>query len=543
MDIQAPPVSERIVSNASYGKVNPLTATAEELQDFLTSGSLSSLDLINIYLGQIEQHNKNGLKLNAIISTAPQHLVTEQARLLDAERARGSIRGPLHGIPVVVKDNVMTDSSLGMDTTCGSYALVGAKAPNAPIVDRLLKAGMIIIGKANLSEWAGSKGFGMVTGWSAVGGQTQSPYVRGDYVPGDKVLGHSTPCGSSSGSAVAVAAGFVPVALGTESDGSITQPAGRVSLYAMKVTVGALDTKGTSPQSPITDSLGGMAKSSGDLANFIGAMMEQDYSSYLTKTWAGQKVAFVDPSKWELHPAVCERIEIVREKQISEFLQAVATIRKSGAEVTENVVLPQVDEIAWEGEDALETVWNSYLGSEINSFLNEYTESSVRTVEQLIQWNSDHKDLELPPGKRHHLSETSRLKKPEADNAAAFPGQQQLENTLKSNLTEEKRQEIVSFIRKIAKDDGFDRIFEETGAEVLIGPLDGRIVTVAAAAGYPAGVAPLGYADNYNGRAYGVAIVAKAGDEGKILQAMSAWEETMPRRIPPPQLVNYEASL
>ncbi|KAL6693351.1 amidase signature domain-containing protein [Trichoderma pleuroticola] len=522
MDIQALPTPERIVSNATHGIIDPLTTTAEELQDLLTSGSLTSLDLVDIYLGQIEQHNKNGLKLNAIISTAPQHIVAGQARLLDAERAAGSIRGPLHGIPVVVKDNVMTDSSLGMDTTCGSYALVGAKAPNAPIVNRLLKAGMIIIAKANLSEWAGSKGFGMVTGWSAVGGQTQSPYVRGGYVLGDKILGHSAPCGSSPGSAVAVAAGFAPVAMGTESDGSITQPAGRASLYAMKVTVGVLDTKGTPPQSPITDSLGGMAKSSGDLANFIGAMMEQAYSSYLTKTWAGQKVAFVDPRKWELHPAVCEQIEIVREKQISEFLQAVATIRASGAEVTENVVLPQVDEMAWEGEDALETVWNSYLGGEINSFLNEYTESSVRTVEQLIQWNSDHKDLELPP---------------------AFPGQEQLENTLKINLTEEKRQEIVSFIRKIAKDDGFDRIFEETGAEVLIGPLDGRIVTVAAAAGYPAGVAPLGYADNYNGRAYGVAIVAKAGNEGKILQAMSAWEKTMPRRIPPPQLANYKTSL
>lgn len=211
--------------------------------------------------------------------------------------------------------------------------------------------------------------------------------------------------------------------------------------------------------------------------------------------------------------------------------------------MTKNVVLPQVDEITWAGEDALETVWNSYLGGEMNSFLSEYTESSVRTVEQLVQWNSDHKDLELPPGKRHHLKETSRCKKSETDNAPAFLGQQQLKNTLKSNLTEEKRQEIVSFIRKIAKDDGFDRIFEETGAEVLIGALDERIVTVAAAAGYPAGVAPLGYADNYNGRAYGVVIVAKAGAEGKILQAMSAWEETMPRRIPPPQLVNYKTIL
>ncbi|KAK4061444.1 hypothetical protein Trihar35433_9771 [Trichoderma harzianum] len=502
MDIQALPTLERIISNTSYGVIDPLTTTAEKLQELLTSDRLTSLDLVNIYLRQIEQHNKNSLKLNAIISTAPQHIVAEQARLLDAERATGSIRGPLHGIPVIVKDNVMTDSSLGMDTTCGSYALVGAKAPNAPIVDRLLKAGMIIIAKANLS--AGSKGFGMVTGWSAVGGQTQSPYVRGGYAPGDKILGHSTPCGSSSGSAVAVAAGWEGFSVRNES---------------YRWSIGH---KGDITTISITDSLGGMAKSPGDLANFIGAMMEQDYSSYLTKTWAGQKVAFVDPNMWELHLAVCERIEIIREKQITEFLQAVAIIRESRAEVTENVLLPQVDEIVWEGDDALETVWNSYLGDEINSFLNEYTESLVRTAEELIQWNLDQKDLELPP---------------------AFPGQQQLENTLKSSLTEEKRQEIVSFIRKIAKDDGFDRIFEETGAEVLIGPLDGRIVTVAAAAGYPAGVAPLGYADNFNGRAYGVTIVAKAGDEGKILQAMSAWEETMPRRIPPPQLVNYEASL
>jgi amidase len=117
MDIQAPPTPERIVSNASYGIIDPLTTTAEGPQELLTSGRLTSLDLVNIYLGQIEQHNKKGLKLNAIISTAPQRIIAEQARLLDAERATGSIRGPLHGIPVVVKDNVMTDCSLGMDTT------------------------------------------------------------------------------------------------------------------------------------------------------------------------------------------------------------------------------------------------------------------------------------------------------------------------------------------------------------------------------------------------------------------------------------------
>jgi amidase len=124
-----------------------------------------------------------------------------------------------------------------------------------------------------------------------------------------------------------------------------------------------------------------------------------------------------------------------------------------------------------------------------------------------------------------------------------FPGQQQLENSLKSTLTDETRSQIVSFLRSTAKDNGFDRIFAETGAEVLMGPLDARVVTVAAAAGYPCGVVPLGYADNLNGRAYGMAVVAKSGNEGKILEVMSAWEATLPGRKPPPLLQNFKPGL
>ena len=130
-------------------------------------------------------------------------------------------------------------------------------------------------------------------------------------------MGHSAPAGSSSGSAVSVTAGFAPLSLATESDGSITQPAGRASLYAMKVTVGALSTKRTSPQSPITDSLGGMSKSPVDLALLAGVMMDQDYSSFLTHSWEGQKVAWVDPKLWKLGPGVCEPIESIIEKQVS----------------------------------------------------------------------------------------------------------------------------------------------------------------------------------------------------------------------------------
>ncbi|KAL2064595.1 hypothetical protein VTL71DRAFT_3732 [Oculimacula yallundae] len=483
---------------STVSSINPSRATAEQLLADLQAGRVTSVELVNLYLKQIQAQNKEGLKLNAVISTAPIELISKYANMLDEERAAGNLRGPLHGIPIIVKDNIMTDWELGMGTTCGAEALVNAKARNAPIIDKLLQAGALIIAKANLSV-----SFGIMTGWSAVGGQTQTPYVRGGYKEGDKILGHSTPCGSSSGSAAAVAAGFAPLTIATESDGSVTQPAGRASLYALKVTVGSLSTKRTSPQSPLTDSLGGMAKTANDLALLIGAMTENDYSSFLTKTWAGQRVAFVDPRVWGLHPA------------FSELAVAVNVIRDNGGVVSEGVVLPQVDDISWEGQDALETIWDGDLAHGITSFLEEYESANVRSTEELIKWNEDHRDVALPP---------------------AFPGQQQLEGSVKNTLSAETREQIISFIRRISRDEGFEKIFNETDTDVLMGPLDGRIVTVAVAAGYPCGVVPLGYADDLNGRAYGAVFVVRPGEEGKLLQVMSAWEATMPSRKSPPLL-------
>lgn len=317
----------------AFPKMDLLTTCATDLQKLLAAGEVSSVQLVEQYLAQINDHDRNGLQLHAMISVAPISSLTEKAQLLDNERREGKLRGPFHGIPIVVKDNIMTGPEHGMDTTCGSQALVGAKAKNAPMIESLLKAGMLVIGKTNLSvslslnkpptsklsmqEWSGCKGFPVTAGWSAVAGQTQSPYVKGGYVNGDKILGHSTPCGSSSGSAVAVAAGFAPIALGTESDGSVTQPAGRASLYALKATVGAVSTAGSSPHSPLTDSLGGLAKSSEDLAILTGILMNQNFSGYLTKSWSGLKVAFVDPKLWELDPAVCDHDEKLLAKQVS----------------------------------------------------------------------------------------------------------------------------------------------------------------------------------------------------------------------------------
>ena len=250
-----------------------------------------------------------------------------------------------------------------------------------------------------MKEWAGAKGFGLTTGWSPVGGQTQSPYVRGGVADGEKLLGHSTPAGSSSGSCVAVAAGFSPLSLTTETDGSTTQPAGRASLYGMKVTVGALSTQGTSPLSPLTDSLGSVAKSSRDLASLIGVMMDEDYTHFLTESWQGQRIGFVDPLAWELHPAVCIRNEALQQKQKREIDERISIMETAGARVVDDVVLPQCSNLTWKGEDALETLWNHDYKKAMDTFLSFYHETSIRTMEDVIQFNLEHAELELPPGK------------------------------------------------------------------------------------------------------------------------------------------------
>lgn len=197
-------------------KIDVSTSTAAHLQDLLQAGVVTSAHLVSLYLQQIEKHNKDGLQLRAIISTAPCDRLLKRARNLDMERGHRKDLGPMHGIPIIVKDSILTPS-LGMDTTCGSYALKGVGATrDATIIERLQAAGMLVIAKTNLSEWSNTKQALMTAGWSALGGQTQSPYVRGGVRKDAIFLGHSTPCGSSSGSAAGVAAGFAPVSIGTE---------------------------------------------------------------------------------------------------------------------------------------------------------------------------------------------------------------------------------------------------------------------------------------------------------------------------------------
>lgn len=295
----------------SVYEFDTLNTTASELQSFLDARLITSVEIVHAYLTQIEQHNRRGRQLRALISVAPKHQLLAIAQYLDNERMDGKIRSPLHGIPIVVKDNIMTDIRLGMDTTVGSYAFVGARPEkNATIVDRLIRKGMIIIGKSNMTEFCGLKTPLMPPGWSAVGGQCQSPYVSRHISKNKLKWELSAPGGSSTGSAVSVAAGFCPLGIGTDTIGSLITPASRASLYALKPTPGEIPTDGIFCLSKTFDSPGGMAKSATDLVNLMNMLMApsdhefgsvpQGHNFKIRKDWDGMKIGFTDASIWKM---------------------------------------------------------------------------------------------------------------------------------------------------------------------------------------------------------------------------------------------------
>ena len=232
-----------------------IEATIPELQDLMTSGALTSRQLTLKYLERIARYNP---LLNAIIETNPDALSIAADR--DRERQEGRLRGPLHGIPVLVKDNIATDDS--MQTTAGSLALVGSRVPeDSVIVQRLRTAGAVILGKANLSEWANFRGNAPFNGWSARGKLTRDPY-RLDF----------DPCGSSSGSRAATAANLCAAAVGTETDGSVVCPSGNNLVVGLKPTVGLVAQDGIIPIAHSQDTAGPMCRTVTDVAIMLGVL-------------------------------------------------------------------------------------------------------------------------------------------------------------------------------------------------------------------------------------------------------------------------------
>lgn len=508
--------------------VELLTFDASALAKLLADGRITSQSLVEQILTQINNEDKAGAKLQAILNVAPRDKLLSTAAQLDEERRAGKLRGPLHGIPILIKDAIATHPDLGLPTTVGSYALLNSRpARNAPLVDELIKNGLIILAKTNLNEFCNWKGFNSINGFSVVGGQTNSAYIAGGLKEGESPMGHTSPLGSSTGSAVGVSAGYSPLSLGTETDGSLVQPAGRAALYALKPTVGSTNTSGVWTLSTRFDSVGAMAKSVSDLALVTEMLHTKDvraklppsgYTSYLTKSFKGMKVGFVDPTIWHLPPSMCPQIPHVVEQLNGAYFKAIEKIKDAGAHIEYPVKLPGLESLLMDGKPAMSVILLHDYKKNVDSYLGDLEYSEVRNLKELIEWNKEHADIELP------FNHTN---------------QERLIMAYNNIPSEEEYEKAKSHLQRVAVEDGLNKLFGDKGLDIIGIPQDSKISSIASASGYPIATMPLGVLDDI-GRPFGLAIMASAGREDKIFEFLSAFEDIFPKRTIPPQLVKED---
>jgi amidase len=363
-------VSESLDERIGGSGIDARGATVAGLQRAMFSGSLTSAELTAFYLARIERLNP---ALHAVITVSPD--CQAQARASDSARVGGPPRGPLEGIPVLVKDNI---AAAGMPATAGSPALLEAEAGDAFLVARLRAAGAVIIGKANLSEWANFRSTSSSSGWSTLGGQTANPRAAG-----------RNPSGSSSGSAAAVAAGLAPVAVGTETDGSIVSPANACGVVGLKPTLGLVSRSGIVPISAVQDTAGPMAGCVADAAALLSAMAGPDAADPATAQsgeHAADYTAFLDPGA--LGGA---RLGIWRDGSQQAGIAtaavleaAVGRLRAQGAELVDPVHLPGAEKI---NEPEFTALLHEFK-HDLNAYLGGLGGDHPESLTELIEFNT-----------------------------------------------------------------------------------------------------------------------------------------------------------
>jgi len=486
-------------------------ATIDDLQTRMAAGSLTARELTAAYLQRIADVDRAGPKLNAVIEVNPDALAIADA--LDAERKAGHVRGPLHGIPVLIKDNI--DTADRMATTAGSLALVGAKPPrDAHVAARLRAAGAVILGKTNLSEWANYRGNNSSSGWSGRGGQTKNPHAL-----------DRSPSGSSSGSAAAVAANLCVVAIGTETNGSIVSPASACGIVGVKPTVGLLSRTGIIPISASQDTAGPMARTVRDAALVLAALAGPDPRDAATAAIPAELAGALSASL----PAGAlrgARLGVVRgpfgfHARMEPLLDAlVAALRAAGAEVIDPVKIPTLGKFgAAPGE---------VLSFEFKDGLNRYLAepgrvTPIKTLADLIAFNTAHRAEELP-----------------------YFGQELLVAAeARGPLTDPAYLEARAACLRLARTEGIDAALDAgkldalvmwtKGTATLTDPLNGEgssggTSSLAAIAGYPSVTVP---AAHVFGLPIGLSFVGRAWSEPKLLALAADFEaHTQARRAP-----------
>ena len=471
-----------------------------ELQALMVSGKITAYSLAKFYLERIRQCDRQGPTLNAIIELNPDAL--QIAAALDKERRTSGSRGPLHGVPVMLKDNL--DTADKMMTTAGSLALKGSKPKqDAPLVSNLRNAGAVILGKTNLSEWANFRSPRSSSGWSSRGGQTKNPYALG-----------RNPCGSSSGSGVAVSANLCAAAIGTETDGSITCPAGVNGVVGLKPTVGLINGSGIIPIAHSQDTAGPMTRSVTDAAILLSALVDTnvhkatDYTQFLVEGGLQGARIGVARSFFGFH----DRVDAVIE-------EALATLRAEGAELID----VDLGSGAAYSESELEVLLYEFKHG-LNTYLQGLgPDAPVRSLEAVITFNETHAEHVMPYFGQEYLVKAQ----------------------LKGPLSEPAYIEALARNHRLARAEGIDAALKEHRLEAIVAPTNGPAWTTdlvngdhvsggsstpAAVAGYPNLTVPAGFV---NGLPIGLSFFSTAYQEPTLLKLAFAFEQvTKARRAP-----------
>lgn len=504
----ATPAPEHNAAPAPFAFAELSVAT---LQSRMAKGTLTSRALTSAYLARIAEVDRRGPALHSVIEINPDALTIAAA--MDAERAKGLVRGPLHGIPVLIKDNI--DTADKMQTTAGSLALVGSPAPrDAFVAARLRAAGAVILGKTNLSEWANFRSTRSTSGWSGRGGQTRHPYVL-----------DRNPCGSSSGTGAAIAANLAAIGIGTETDGSIICPSSICGLVGIKPTVGLVSRSGIIPISVTQDTAGPMTRTVADAAAVLTAIAGEDSRDSATAIGA-KRVAIDYTTVLDVKALNGARIGVARNMAgfhplvDAAFERALGALRAAGATLVDPADVPTVNKT----DDAETDVLLYEFKDGINAYLaSRGVTSRMKTLEDLIAFNRSNARHEMP-----------------------WFGQEQFEKAqAKGPLTDARYRDALELCRRLSRAEGIDAVLSKHNVEAIVAPSNGPTwptdlvngdrytggnSSVAAVAGYPSITVPMGFA---GALPVGLSFIGGAWTEARLIAMAFAFEQaTHSRREP-----------
>ncbi len=485
--------------------------TIQDLQKKMNLGEMTAHQVIELYLERIDSTDRSGPRVNSVIETNPDALSI--ASSLDEERRAGKVRGPLHGIPILLKDNIDTHDR--MQTTAGSLAMEGhIAARDAFIVRQLRRAGAIILGKTNLSEWANFRGKRSISGWSSRGGLTRNPYAL-----------ERSACGSSSGSGAAVAANFCTVAVGTETDGSIICPSQTNGVVGIKPTLGLLSRGGIIPIAHSQDTPGPMARTVADAAILLEIMTGVDETDPATRL--SRKRGFSSCEKFlDKNGLKGARIGVARNMAGSD--QRIIKIFESCIDVMKGLGAVIIDPADVPGFNKFGKTELDVLHYEFKADLNKYlagTNAPVKTMEDVIKFNEENKSRVLQYFGQEHMIAAQE----------------------KGNLRDKKYRAALAKNLLLTRKNGIDAVMKRHKLDAVIVPSGGpswmidlvngdainwdiESTSPAAVAGYPHITVPAGY---IFGLPVGISFFAKAWQEPALIKFAYAFEQATKVRKPP----------